>query len=487
MRILLVEPPVRASDIATAVFALPPPHHLERLGGALVADHDVRIFDMRIESDLAAQLESFEPDMVGCSCVAANYDLARDVLRLAKGHNPETFTVIGGHHPSLVPDLCYDPYIDFVVVGEGELTLRKLADVCEKRGAVEPVKGIAYKTARGEFRINPQRELMDLDDLPPVARHLTEKYRKRKSYYRAGWRPIDCVISSRGCPHKCSFCGLWKVNHGCYRVRKPESIVDELDSISEPYITFADDNTLDHIRNVNRLVELIEERGVRKTFGFYGRVDTVVRHPHLVERLRKVGMKMLLMGLESCDQRALDSMNKRTSTESNRKAIEICRANGVEVVAYLIVDPRFDRGDFRRLSDYVAELKLTHPVFTILSPFPGTDLYEEVKHTLITDGFELIDFYHTVMPTKLPLDEFYTEFLDLYRKAYPLKNFLVSALKNRAVLTPRNLRLSLRFRKKMLQLRSHHDLASNRPPVEAGSLALPVPLEVPGEPQMAGQ
>ncbi|MHC4399655.1 MAG: B12-binding domain-containing radical SAM protein, partial [Planctomycetota bacterium] len=434
MRILLVEPPIAASDIVTAVLALPPPHHLERLAGAVTRHHDVRICDMRIEKDLASQLESFRPEMVGVSCVAANYRLARDVLKTAKHHDPDTFTVMGGHHPSLAPELCDDRHSDFVVLGEGETTLRELVQVCEEGKGFEGVKGIGYKTTAGDFRINPRRKLMDLDRLPPVARHLTDGYRRRNRYFRAGWRPVDCVISSRGCPHKCTFCGLWKINHGCYRVRKPESVVDEIQSISEPYVTFADDNTLDHIPKVNRLIDLLEERGIRKTYSFYGRVDTIVRHPRLIERLRNVGMKMLLLGLESCDQDALDIMNKKTSTETNRTAIEICRANDVEIVAYLIVDPSFDKGDFRRLSDYVAENNLTHPIFTILSPFPGTDLYEQVKHTLITDSFELIDFYHTVMPTKLPLDEFYTEFLGLYKRAYPFKNFFASALKNRAML-----------------------------------------------------
>ena len=91
--------------------------------------------------------------------------------------------------------------------------------------------------------------------------------------------------------------------------------------------------------------------------------------------------------------------------------------------AYLIVDPAFDREELRHLSEYVEENNLTHPVFTILNPFTGTDLYDMVKKTFITEGFELIDFFHTVIPTKLPLDEFYQEFLGLYSRAYPFKNF----------------------------------------------------------------
>ena len=125
---------------------------------------------------------------------------------------------------------------------------------------------------------------------------------------------------------------------------------------------------------------------------------------------------------------------------------------------YLIVDPAFDPEDFRRLSEYVEENNLTHPVFTILSPFPGTDLYDMVKETLITKGFELIDFFHTVLPTKLPLDEFYEEFLGLYRRAYPFKNFLKSIVQGRAYVSPRTISINFKLRKRMASLRSHHNL-----------------------------
>jgi radical SAM superfamily enzyme YgiQ (UPF0313 family) len=128
------------------------------------------------------------------------------------------------------------------------------------------------------------------------------------------------------------------------------------------------------------------------------------------------------------------------------------------VPAYLIVDPAFDLQDFRRLSEYVEQNDLTHPIFTILSPFPGTDLYNMAKETLITEGFELMDFFHTVLPTKLPLDEFYEQFLELYRRAYPVKNFIKAIAQRKAVLSPRMILANLKVRKRMASLRHHHDL-----------------------------
>jgi len=206
LKVLLVEPPVSPYDVPTSILAMPPPHHLEIIAGALTGHHDVRIIDLRIEPDIDAELSDFQPDMVGCSCVAANSHLAKHVLKQAKAINPEIFTVLGGHHPSLMPRDCNDDCVDAVVIGEGEKTIVELLAKCGNNGNLSSIEGIAFRDKDGNFIINPPRELMDLNDLPIPARHLTRKYREKEQYFRASWRPIDCIISSRGCPFKCNFC-----------------------------------------------------------------------------------------------------------------------------------------------------------------------------------------------------------------------------------------------------------------------------------------
>lgn len=462
MKVLLVEPPVSPFDVPTGVFGLPPPYHLEVLAGNLVANHDVHILDMRINGDLDTELSKIKPDIVGCSCVAANSYLVKQVLRRVKELAPDIVTIIGGHHPSLMPDDCNEAFIDIVVIGEGEETLYEVVKACESNRNWEEIPGIAYRFKDGELRINQYRDLMDLDKLPIPARNLNQLNRDKRLYFRGNWRPLDCTTTSRGCPNKCIFCGLWKINRGKYRARAPRSIADELEAITAPNISFIDDNTLDYVGNASALADEIKRRGIKKRYELYGRVDTIVRHPNLVEKWCEVGMELLLVGLEACDDQALNKMKKRTTTEMNRRAIEICRANGVELAAYLIVDPAFDHEDFRRLSEYVEQNNLTHPVFTILSPFPGTDLYNMVKETLITESFELIDFFHTVLPTRLPLDEFYEEFLRLYRRAYPFKKFLKLMAQRKAILSPSTILMNLKMRKRMASLRNHHYLVKGR-------------------------
>jgi len=462
MKVLLIEPPLSPFDITTKIFFMPPPYHLEVVGGRLLSNHDVHILDMRIDQNLDVELSTFKPDVVGCSCVAANCHLVKQVLSRAKEMAPNIITVVGGHHPSLMPEDCNEPFIDAVVIGEGEETLYEFVAACDSKRSWQEIPGIAYRSKEAQLRINPSRELMDLNKFPTAARNLTKHNRDKRLYFRGNWRPLDCTITSRGCPNKCTFCGLWKINRGKYRARAPHLIADELEVITSPNVMFIDDNTLDHVENAFALAEEIKRRGIKKRYELYGRVDTVVRHPDLVEKWRDVGMELLLLGLEAYNDKALLEMRKRTTTEMNRRAIEICHTNKVEIAAYLIVDPAFDREDFRRLSEYVEENNLTHPVFTILSPFPGTDLYNMVKDTLITEGFELMDFFHTVLPTKLPLDEFYEEFLGLYRRAYPFRNFLKAIAQGKPVLSPRMILMNFKARKGMASLRSHHYLVKER-------------------------
>jgi len=443
---------------------MPPPYHLEILAGRLVGNHDVHILDMRIDEDLDTEISKFMPNIVGCSCVTANSHLAKEILRKVKEFSPDMITIVGGHHPSLMPEDCKEAFIDAVVIGEGEETLYEFVGACEAHRDWGEIFGIAYRSKDGEFQINRDRELMDLNKLPMPARSLTRHHRDRGLYFRGNWRPADCTITSRGCPNRCTFCGLWKINRGKYRARSPRLIADELEDITAPNVTFIDDNTLDHVENTLALIDEIKSRGIRKRFELYGRVDTIVRRPDLVEKWRNVGMELLLVGLEACDDQALKEMRKKTTAEMNKRAIEICRANGVEVAAYLIVNPAFDHEDFGRLSEFVERNNLTHPIFTILTPFPGTDLYNMVKKTIITEGFELMDFFHTVLPTRLPLDEFYEEFFELYRRAYPFKKFIKSIAQGKAVLSPRMIFMNLKVRKRMASLRNHHDLVrgSNR-------------------------
>jgi radical SAM superfamily enzyme YgiQ (UPF0313 family) len=117
--------------------------------------------------------------MGGCSCVAASRHLAKQVLRQAKAFNPEIFSGLGGHHPSLMPKDCNDACVDAVVITEGDKTIVELLAEYENSGKLSRINGIAYRDKDGNFKINPPRGLMEMNALPAPARNLTRRVRKK--------------------------------------------------------------------------------------------------------------------------------------------------------------------------------------------------------------------------------------------------------------------------------------------------------------------
>jgi len=420
MRILLAEPPISPFDVPTGLLGLPEPLALELIAAEVEPHHDVEILDMRLGRELQPKLETFEPDVVATGTVAATMHLGKEILEQAKEFNPQILTIVGGHHATMMPNDFDEKYVDIIVVGEADFTFAEIIRRYEKKQYLGSIRGLYLKKDGTRF-FTGDYELIDLDEMPIPRRELTAG--DRDKYFRGAWRPITSMVSSRGCPFNCKFCSLWIMNKGKYRNRKAELVVDEIAGIKSEYIDFVDDNTLDDLKRSERLTSLLKDRGIKKKYKLYGRPDTVVKSPDLIEKWKDVGLEILLVGLESFRDKELREWGKTNTAEINEKAVHILKRNEVELSAYFVIDPQYDRRDFQKLSEYVERMDLTHPIFTILCPFPGTELFKERYDELITRDYRLFDLFHTVFPTKLPLDEFYEEFAKLYAQAYSFEKY----------------------------------------------------------------
>ncbi len=446
MRILLVEPPVSKNDIGTGIVGLAEPLALECVASG-AAGHDVRILDMRVCPDFDREMESFRPHVVGTTCYTPGVHSALKLLEEAKKHDPRVFTVAGGHHATVQPGDFNSEAVDAVAVGEGEETFGELADALDRGRPVGDIPGLALKDGAG-LRFTAERPLMDLETAPFPARHLVEKY--RMNYFRASWRPITSMYTTRGCPYRCVFCSMWKVHRGKCRMRSAQSIVEELKTIPGKYIDLVDDNSFIDIGRSRELCGMIEREGIKKVYKVYARADTVVKHPELIRRWKNIGMELILIGFEAFRDAELERWNKKNTVRENEQAFAVLRDLGVEAAAYFVVDPGYTSADFRELSDYIDRNGLSHPVFTILTPFPGTELYRERRHEIKSD-YELFDFYHAVLPTKLPPREFYKNFVYLYKRAYSTRKVL-GMLKRRgrtAAFSPGQVKMKFRFMKQL--------------------------------------
>jgi radical SAM superfamily enzyme YgiQ (UPF0313 family) len=393
---------------------MPEPLGLE-LVAATVPDHDIRILDMRVDGRLRETLSEFNPDLVAVTALTTEVYAARDVLTAVKQHSPDIFTVVGGHHASLLPEDFFLPQVDAVAAGEGELVFPALVAAVAKDRKLAGVANLIWRDADGRFVHNPlNRDKLDMDLLPLPRRDLTAAY--RPEYFFLFDKPDTSIATGRGCPYRCNFCSVWEFYHGMTNQMSARRVLKELDGITTEHVTFVDDNFLMNNRRENEIADLVRSEGVKLRFSMECRTDSIARHPELLKKWVDVGLYAVLLGLEGVSDKTLKSVNKNNTSATNEQAVKILHDNGVIIWGAFIVDPDWEADDFKRLRDYVTQMQITHTQFTVLTPLPGTRLYREKEAELLTHDYSCYDTMHSVLPTRLPREEFYRQFANLYRQ-----------------------------------------------------------------------
>lgn len=415
MRILLVQPPINKNVIGAGIFYLSEPLALETIAAA-VPEHEVKILDMRLDADLEGELAAFGPEIVGVTAYTPDVYNAVRVLRQVKDYNRDTLTVVGGHHASALPEDFAKDCVDVIVMGQGEHVFREMVRRRVRGDTLLGIAGTSVREGNGRVMAAKKPAAPGLDATPLPARALTARY--RPNYFRGSWRPYASMMTSRGCSHRCNFCSVWKREDGKYRTRSPMRVAEELRGIEEKYVSISDDNFLQDARHAEAVVDLIKDLSIKKRYKLIARADGIARHPKLIKKWREAGMDMMFVGLESFRDEELTALGKGSSVRDNEEAIRILRGEGVTASAHFIIDPGYGKEDFQALADYVEKMELRQPVFCILTPLPGTDLFEEKKSELLTTNYELFDLIHCVLPTKLPRREFCHHYAELYRRFY---------------------------------------------------------------------
>jgi radical SAM superfamily enzyme YgiQ (UPF0313 family) len=380
MRVLLLSTPHPLEESPL------PPLSLSYLASVLKREGiEVKILDFLVTQyhpgKLRRELEEYRPQLVGVTCVTLNYPIARRMLKVCKAFDPHVFTAIGGPHVTfaLEETLFQSPWIDAIVIGEGERTLVELARAVAEDKDIHLVPGIAFVDGGTVVKTSPQAPIENLDQLPLPARELLPMAR-----YRALGTPCT-VITSRGCPFSCIFCSGRRMFGPKVRFRSPGLVVDEIEKLQRDFglakINIVDDTfTLNH-NHTQAVCEEMLRRNLKIKWSVFARVDRISQD--LAQLMNRAGCEWVLFGVESADEGILKTIRKGFTPDEVRRGVKIAAEAGINVFNSFIFGLPGESQD-TALKSLAFGDELYHKYgakygFHMLSPLPGTELYERAK------------------------------------------------------------------------------------------------------------
>jgi len=398
MRILLLNPP--NAGILKAVGVHFPPLGLLYLAAYLEREgYHPEVKDLCVEKGSKGDIRFRDYDVVGIGTDTTRY---YNALRIARTAQREGCTVImGGPHPCFVDEEVLNTgQVDFVVHGEGEITLHELlVELQRERGEFSRVKGISFRR-NGHIVRTPQREFIeDLDQLPLPARHLIDMDDYRKTKF--GNRDITPIITSRGCPSNCSFCSSSTFFGRKWRSRSVPSILREIEELYYRYhfnaIAFVDDNFTLFPKRVMELSEGIIQKNLDIWWWNLSRVDTIVGNEPMLKKMHRAGAKSIFIGVESAHRPSLEEFGKRSDIGMAERAVEVLKRNGFEIFASYILGGLSETVKaVNETIRWAKRLDTNVAHFCILTPYPGTAIYEKVKDRIFRRHWTFFDSQHLV-------------------------------------------------------------------------------------------
>ncbi|MCA9298933.1 MAG: B12-binding domain-containing radical SAM protein, partial [Phycisphaerales bacterium] len=427
MRVMLIRPPARhtvESEVPEAVEAENlsyPPLSLMSIAQFLLSQssHDVCILDAQLDNldydQLEEKVRAWAPDVVGITCFTVQLVDVHSTVRTCKQAGVQ-YVVLGGPHISDFPEEAVGlPGVDAVVKGEGQKPMLDLVDVWS-RGEV--AKGIPGVMAHPDDPI-PQEDVYfsnNLDDYPVIDRTLVD-YTRYYDVMGAGGM-FTTMISSRGCPYRCTFCNTPRHR---YRVMTPSRVCDEIQAcidlgIKEIY--FVDDTFNITNKRVHELCDAILERGLVFSWTVRFRVKGVDRE--LLEKMKAAGCGRIQFGVEQGTEEGLLRLKKDVTSREIEHAFKLCREVGIRTVAYFMIGTPTERTrkDVLDTIEYSIKLKPDFVMYNILTPFPGTTLYDEG----VRDG--VLDIVPWLKFMRAPTEEFKAQVWDEYFTREELRDLL---------------------------------------------------------------
>ena len=393
MKVLLVNPAMNMKTLGKFQGLLEP---MPVIGLAYIAavlqqdGHEVKAIDQFTYgmgvAEVIEQAKDFGPDVLGLGMLTPSTPVAIAIANQAKGALPNVHIVAGNVHADIFyRELLTQSAIDYVVHGEGEYTIQELCQALARGDTdLSSINGISYIDGNGEVCKNAARPVIeDLDALPYPAWDLFPYTRYGLLPFADVAHPVLSMTGSRGCPYRCEFCSLLYTGSN-YRKRDPIKIVDEYEFLHERYgvkqIGFVDPIFPLNKKILFKFCEELMARGLHKKLVWLSetRVDRVDRESLRI--MRAAGCRRLLFGIESGVDLLLENVNKTFTTETTRKAMRMCREEGIDSVGLFMIGLPGETPEMTRQTiDFAKSLDLDFAKFAITVPFPGSQMFEDLR------------------------------------------------------------------------------------------------------------
>ena len=405
MDILFINPPwhKESGNIWKNVSACMPPFGLALLASLVrEKNYSVSILDcnaLQLGLDkVKDNLPELPPRFVGLTAATVLAGNALAIAKIVKSKYPETKVIMGGVHATLLPEeVLSNSAVDFVVMGEGEYSSLDLISGFDPQN----IKGVGFKR-EGRIVINPPREIMpDINSFPMLAYDLLpmDRYYSASGSYKR--KPSFGMITSRGCPGRCTFC-KGNILGETIRFRSAEKIIEEIEFLQKNYnikdITFYDDTFTSSKQRVNDFCDLLFERKINLSWCCFSRVDTV--NLAILKKMKKAGCYQIMYGVESADPQILANIKKRITLEKVEETVAATKEAGIEIrLAFMLGNPGETEETIKKTIKYAIYLDPDLVSFNITTPYPGTEMFEwaEKNNYLIHKKWSEYDLSQPVM------------------------------------------------------------------------------------------
>lgn len=420
--VCLISPPSRANSLSMPFGLLYISSYLQKYGGVKSEIVDIKTTLFRPLSDITRhrlkdmileRVVQIRPALVGITCLVTEVKEVLDLCADIKNLEKDTVTVVGGIHPTMyTDDLLYNgSHVDYVVIGEGEETFTELVNVIRKGHGVQDVRGIAWFDGQKVCKTSPRPLIKDLDTIPtPLYNQIDTDYYFCPSIniIRNMFLSTAQIFTSRGCPSRCTFCvnkNLSRImGYGKpFRQRSVKNVVDEIEYLADRYAIdgfyLCDDAFCIRKQFTYDFCAELTGRNLKLIWATETKVNLVSRE--MIRVMKEAGCVQLDFGVESGSSEVLKRMKKDITLEQVRNAFRWCHELGIRPLAnFMLNTPGETEDDVQKTLDLAREIDACYYSFGLMTPFPGTDIYEEVKPKLTIDEYALLSgaYYAVVDP-----------------------------------------------------------------------------------------